>query len=135
MTATTTVATIIPIVDPGSPQNQFGGASGIAAQINAAVASRTAVADAAYAVLASDREVSFATLTASTVVTLCAASAFPVGTDLLVADDSGNCSATITIAVAAAGSDHISGATSLTITTAYGSMRLRSNGSNMWKVV
>ena len=135
MTATTTVATIIPTSDPGSPQNQFGGVAGIAAKINAAVASRTAVADAAYTVLTSDREVSFATLTATRIVTLCAASAYPIGTDLLIADDSGNCSATIIISVAAAGSDHISGATSLTITTAYGSIRLRSNGSNGWKVV
>jgi hypothetical protein len=135
MTATTTVATIIPTADPGSPQNQFGGARGIAAQINAAVASRTAVADAAYVAMSTDRLIAFTALTAARAVTLCAASSYPTGTRLMIVDESGNCSSSKTITVNAAGGDLIDGAASFAINAAYGGLEIESNGAGAWTIL
>lgn len=131
MPATVSVTPIIPLSGP----NTFGGPSGVASQINAAIASRTEVPDIAYPVASSDRAIAYTSLTAARIVSLCAASAFPKGVELIVHDESGACSSTIKITIAAAGSDLISGSASQAITTAYGSMRLRSNGASKWTVV
>ena len=48
--------------------------------------SRTAVADAAYTVLATDRMIAYTALTTPRVVTLSASSAYPTGTRLLIVD-------------------------------------------------
>ncbi|MGD1016753.1 MAG: hypothetical protein ABR863_09995 [Roseiarcus sp.] len=96
---------------------------------------RTAVADAAYSALVTDRLVAYTALTAPRVVTLPAASAFPPGQSLTVADESGACSATKTITISRAGSDAINGATSAVIATAYGYLALESNGANAWTIV
>ena len=95
---------------------------------------RTAVADANYTALATDREVAYTSLTAARTVTLPAASAFPAGHPLVIIDESGSVSLTNTITVSRAGSDTISSQTSAKIVTAYGHIRLVSNGSNAWVV-
>ena len=49
-----------------------------------ATTTRTAVSDAAYAVLATDELVAYVALTAARTVTLCAASAYPAGARLTI---------------------------------------------------
>ena len=100
-----------------------------------ALATRTAVADAAYAVLVTDRQIAYTTLTAARAVTLPAASAYPVGAQLTLIDESGNCSATLTLTLNRAGSDAINGATSAVVSAPYGYLALESNGSNAWTIV
>jgi hypothetical protein len=96
---------------------------------------RTTVADAAYAMVASDHLIAYTTLTASRIATLVAASAFATGTRLLVVDESGNCSGTKTISLARAGSDTINGGTSVLIKAAYGYIELESDGTSKWTVI
>jgi hypothetical protein len=99
------------------------------------VAQRTAVADGAYIALTADRLIAYTSLTSARIVTLPAASAYPTGFHLLVADESGSCSTTLTITLARAGSDTIDGGTSATIASAYGYIRLESDGSSKWTIV
>jgi hypothetical protein len=96
---------------------------------------RTAVADAAYSALATDRSIAYTALTAARVVTLPASSAYPTGTRLVVFDESGACSSTKTITLAAAGSDTIDGAASAVVSSAYGYLALQSNGAGKWTIV
>ena len=96
---------------------------------------RTAVSDAAYSALVTDRLIAYTALTAARVVSLPAASAYPPGQALTIADESGVCSATNTIAISRAGSDAINGATTATISTAYAFLALESNGSNAWTII
>lgn len=96
---------------------------------------RTAVADAAYTVLATDRTVAITTLTAARVLTLPASSAFPAGSQLVIIDESGACSATNTITVNRAGTDTINGASSAVIATGYGYIALESNHAGKWTIV
>jgi hypothetical protein len=96
---------------------------------------RTAVSDAAYSALTTDRLIAYSALTAARTVTLCAAAAYPTGTRLLVVDETGNASATQSITVAAAGSDVIDGAGSAAINIGYGYIAIESNGSNAWTIV
>ena len=96
---------------------------------------RTAVSDAAYTVLVTDREVAYTAITAARVVTLPAASAFPAGHPLVIVDESGAVGLTNTITVARAGSDTISGLTSAKIVTPYGHIRLVCDGLSKWTVV
>ena len=95
---------------------------------------RTAVSDAAYAALATDRNIAYTALTAARAVTLPAASAFPTGTRLLVVDETGNCSSVLTITLNRTGSDTINGGTSIALNVAYGFVGVESNGSNAWTV-
>ncbi len=96
---------------------------------------RTAVADAAYSALVTDRIIAYTTLTAARAVTLPAASAYPTGARLVVVDESGNCSATKTLTLNRASSDTINGAASAAISTAYGYLAVESNGSNAWTIL
>jgi len=96
---------------------------------------RTAVSDAAYSALVTDRLIAYTALTAARIVTLPAASAFPAGQSLTIADESGSCSATDTITVAAAGSDTISGGSSSVLNQAYAFVALESNGAGKWTIV
>lgn len=108
---------------------------GWAAAKLADVAQRTAVADANYAALPTDRTIAFTALTAARIVTLPAASAYPTGTQLLVVDEAGACSTTNTITLARAGTDTINGAASFGLATAYGYVAVESNGTGRWTVV
>ncbi len=96
---------------------------------------RTAVSDAAYAVLTTDREVAYTAITAARVVTLPSAASFPAGHPLVIVDEGGAVSQTNTLTVAVAGSDTISGRTSARIGTAFGFMRLVSDGVSKWTVI
>lgn len=75
------------------------------------------------------------TMSASRAVTLPAASNFPRGTFLTIADESGSVGVTNTIVITRAGSDTIDGGTTFTINFAYGAATLVSNGSNAWTVI
>ncbi len=89
--------------------------------------------NAAYQVLVTDRTVAqIGTLSASRTVTLPAASAVHAGKEVIVIDASGTVTATNTIVIARAGSDTIDGGSSSTITSAYGTRRLISDGSSKW---
>lgn len=96
---------------------------------------RTTVANSGYTVLPTDRLVAYSTLTAARVVTLAAASAYPTGTRLLIADETGNCSTTKTLTLAAAGTDTIEGAATTIVNLAYGYIGVESNGVGAWTVV
>lgn len=95
---------------------------------------RTAVSDANYTALTSDRNIAYTAITAARTVTLPAAASYPTGTRLLIFDESGSCSAATAITIAAAGSDTIGGAASVFIPVAYGYLALESNGSGKWTV-
>jgi hypothetical protein len=95
----------------------------------------TNVSDANYAALATDQLVAFTAITAARTVTLPAASAVNAGQPLVIADESGSCSATNTITVARSGTDTINGATSAVIASPFGYLELVSNGSNKWTVI
>lgn len=99
------------------------------------VAQRTAVADANYTALPTDRTVAYAALTAARTVTLPAASVYPTGTQLLFVDETGACSPSVTITVARAGTDTINGATTALLSSAYGFLALTSNGKGAWTAV
>jgi Major tropism determinant N-terminal domain len=96
---------------------------------------RTSVSDTAYSTLTTDRMIAYTALTAARAVALPAASVFPTGTRLLVIDETGNCSSSLTITLNRAGSDMIGGATSLVINVPYGFAAIESNGSNAWTVI
>lgn len=100
----------------------------------AARAQRTAVSNAGYTALGTDRIVAYTTLSAAQTVTLPAAASFPPGERLMVIDESGACSTTNTITVTAAGTDKINGAASVPISLAFGFLALESNGSNAWAI-
>jgi hypothetical protein len=94
------------------------------------------VSDAAYVALITDRQIAFSALTAARIVTLPAASAYPAGATLSIIDESGACSAALTITAARAGSDTINGsATSAVLANAFGALQLQSNGVNGWTIV
>ncbi len=96
---------------------------------------RTAVADAGYAALPSDRTIALTALTAPRTVALPAATAFPTGTRLLVVDESGGCGPATKISVAAAGADRINGAAAVFIGVPYGFVALESNGVGKWVIL
>ena len=80
--------------------------------------------------------IAYTALTAARTVNLPAASTFPTGTTLTVLDETGACSATLTITVAPHGTDLINGVNgSIVINQAFGSVVLESNGSNAWVIV
>jgi hypothetical protein len=96
---------------------------------------RIAVGDANYTVQTTDRMVAYTTLTASRVVTLPAASAYPVGTPLRIVDESGSCSPSVTITIQAAGSDLIDGVPTDILSSQYAFTVLESNGAAKWTIV
>jgi hypothetical protein len=99
------------------------------------VNSRTAVADANYAALTTDRVVAYTALTAPRTITLPAATAFPQGAVLRVVDESGACSAANTLTISRAGTDQIVGGSAFVLNGAYQAVALESNGSNAWGIV
>jgi hypothetical protein len=105
-----------------------------AAKLSEAITNtRTAVSDAAYSALSTDRLIAYTALTASRVVSLPTSASFPTGTRLTVVDESGSCSATKTISLTPNGTDTIEGAnSSAVIAMAYGYIGLESNGAGGW---
>ena len=96
---------------------------------------RTAVSDASYTVLATDRTVAYTALTAARAVALPASSVYSTGTRLLIVDETGNCSVTKTITVNAAGTDTIDGAPSAIVNQAFGFIGLESSGAGQWTII
>lgn len=74
----------------------------------------------------------YTALTAARTFTLMAANALAAGTVVILIDATGNCSATLAITIAAAGSDKIAGNASVKMTSPWQELRLRSNGTNLW---
>ncbi len=123
---------------PTQPQNNNStriATTAYADRAAAAIIGRTQVSDAAYAVLASDRTVAVTALTAARVLTLPAASAYPAGAALRIVDESGACSATSTVTIAAAGTDTVNGAASAILSAPYSYLALESNTANKWTVI
>ena len=108
-----------------------------AAKLSEAITNtRAAVSDANYTALTTDRLIAYTALTASRTASLPTAASFPTGTRLLIIDETGNCSATKTIAIAPNGTDNIEGANSNAVIAApYGFLGLESNGSGAWTIV
>ena len=75
------------------------------------------------------------TMSASRTVTLPPANSFPVGTMVIITDESGTVTGSNTIVITRAGSDTINGGTTTTINSAYGSRTLMSDGSSKWTIV
>lgn len=77
------------------------------------------------------------TMTASRTVTLPAASGYPRGTQLIIADESGTTSVVFTLVIAGAGLDTINGVTSITIGIAggYDTITLMPDGISKWTVL
>lgn len=98
---------------------------------------RRAVADAITTVTARDSLISYTTLSAARIVTLPAATAYPAGKRLVIADESGSASSTITISLAPNGTNKIGGvnATQALITYPYGTVELVSNGVDSWDIL
>jgi major tropism determinant Mtd-like protein len=96
---------------------------------------RTAVSDAPYSALATDRMVAYTALSAARIVNLPASSAYPTGTRLVVVDETGNCSTTKTLTIAPNGADVINGAPSVVVNAPYGFIGIESNQAGEWTVV
>lgn len=94
----------------------------------------TAVLDKNYQVLPTDVQVGMVVLTAPRVVSLPDVDTFPLGQDLVIADESGACSdaLTITIQPGAGTGDTIAGATSIVLTSPYQGLRFRRGAANLW---
>jgi hypothetical protein len=99
------------------------------------VAVRTAVANANYTALATDRIIAFTSIGAARTVSLPASSSYPTGTVLKIVDESGSCSATNTITVSPNGSDTINGGSTAAIQSAYGFIELESSGAGKWTIL
>jgi hypothetical protein len=95
----------------------------------------TLIADANYTVQQGDLTVAYSSITAPRVIALPLANAYPSGQRLTIIDFSGSCTATNNIAIARAGADTINGATSQSITQAYGYLALVSDGVSKWTIV
>jgi Major tropism determinant N-terminal domain len=96
---------------------------------------RTAVSDAAYTALATDRMVAYTALSAARIVTLPPSSGYPTGTRLVVIDETGNCSSVKTLTITPNGTDVINGAASTVVNAPYGFIGLESNQAGEWTIV
>jgi hypothetical protein len=96
---------------------------------------RTAVNDAAYSVLATDRMVAYTALAGARVVTLPASSGYPTGTRLVIVDETGNCSTSKTLTITPNGTDLIDGAATAVVNVPYGFIGLESNQTGEWTIV
>lgn len=100
---------------------------------------QTTVSNAAYQVLATDVDIVYTSLTASRIVKLCDVDVYPKGQDLVISDETGACSETITITILPGDStgDTIPQTSNNTIVLngPYASVRLRRGAANIWKIV
>jgi len=97
---------------------------------------RTAVANANYSALVTDRIIAYTSIGAARTVSLPAAAAYAVGTVLWIVDESGSCSTTNTITVGPNGSDTIEGGSGAAVVSGpYGVLGLESNGVNGWTII
>lgn len=118
----------IPVANGGT-----GASTAAAARVNLNIDQRTAVNNANYTILSSDRYVAqTGTMSAPRTWTLPAANSVNAGQLLVLIDESGTVSTTNTITINRAGADTINGATSAVLRTAYGQARLFSDGVSKW---
>jgi hypothetical protein len=98
--------------------------------------SRTAVGDANYITINTDRYVGLtAVLTANRTISLLPAASV-AGREVTLQDEVGGLSGAHYWIISPTGTDQINGSTSsIVLSTAYGGVRLRSNGSNAWSVI
>ena len=97
---------------------------------------RRGIPDVNSTVAITDRLLAYTSLTAPRTVQLPAASNYPVGARLTIADESGSCSSTNYLTINRAGSDNINGSLSaIVLAQPYGSVTLESSGSNGWTLV
>ena len=102
-----------------------------------AAGGHTAVSDANYQALQSDVQVGMVTLTAPRTVYLPDVDSFPLGQDLVIADESGACSDTLTITIQpGSGTGDIiggpEGATTIVLFSPYQAVRFRRGAANLW---
>lgn len=94
---------------------------------------RTAVSDVDYAALGSDSLIAYTAISAARVVSLPAAATAGNGASYTIKDESGSAGMVNTITIDPNGSETIDGAADAVINTAYGSVRIYSNGTNWFK--
>lgn len=94
----------------------------------------TSVYDRDYTALTSDVQVGFRTLTGPRIVTLPDVDAFPLGQDLVIADESGACSETLTITIlpGSGTGDTIGSDGSIVLASPYQAVRFRRGAANLW---
>lgn len=130
---TSGVTGVLPVSNGGTSQTTAQAARGPSG-LN--IDERTTVNAVNYTGVSTDRYIAnIGTLTSAGItITLPAASSVNAGQVLYVSDESGTCSTSNVITIAAAGSDTIDGAASKVLRTAYGYSILIANGSNGWFV-
>lgn len=103
---------------------------------NLGITASSTFSNADYAALSTDRQIlQTGTLSAARTVTLPLAASVPRGTQLVISDDSGTCTAVNTIIIARQASDGIHGLASIYISVPWGSRVLESNGANKWTIL
>lgn len=113
----------------------LGTADKAAARAALDIARRTAVNNADYTILVTDKVVAqTGSMSAARTFSLPSAALYPAGEELIIVDQSGTVTPTNKITVSRAGSDTIDGATSINITSAYGFARLIPDGTSKWKI-
>lgn len=113
----------------------LGAADKAAGRAALGIARRTVVSNANYTILVTDKVVAqTGTMSAARTWSLPTAALYPAGEELIIIDQSGTVTPTNKIIVSRAGSDTIDGSTSIDITSAYGFVRLISDGVSKWKI-
>lgn len=103
----------------------------------AAQRGHTTVSDVDYQCLATDVQVGIVSLTAPRMISLPDVDSFPLGQDLVIADESGACSDTLTITIQPGpGTGDIiggpEGATTIVLSSPYQAVRFRRGAANLW---
>jgi len=113
----------------------LGTADKAAARAALDIARRTAVSNADYTILATDKVVAqIGTMSAARIFSLPTAALYPAGEELIIVDQSGTVTSSNKITVSRASADTIDGATSVDILFAYGFLKLISDGVSKWKI-
>jgi hypothetical protein len=127
--ALTYSGTALPIANGGTGQTTAQSARS-SSGLN--IDERTAVSDANYTVLLTDRYVGLTAITAARTFSLPAASTLNAGQELIIQDESGNLSGVLTLTLTPNGTDKINNASSVVLLTPYAQVILKCNGSNGW---
>ncbi|PXW51302.1 hypothetical protein [Methylobacterium sp. B4] len=121
----------------GTAPSSVGKAVAAAAKLG-----HTPVLDANYQILATDVQVGIVALTAPRVISLPDVDTFPLGQDLIIADESGACSETLTIkirpgtgtgdTIGGADVDPAVGVSVVALSSPYQAVRFRRGAANLW---